>query len=712
MGKLGTQATDNQQRADKCSEQLEKQGFPDFMIEAFESTADMTNTVICSRVPGEATTPLIADHHDLKSFQIKAKSCDWGPMSGFLCQLPFLNKKGSEKISYNADYTAAYLTGIARFSATKKNISEQDADVKIAKNLTKEFKTEAAKRLKRSKEIMSWLDKLKKNEADKGEWTGENNLPNDDPFIHLKRTFKGDNNEVIAALVKLKGITKPKEIKGENIIYGTAKSDDQSVAIQYAIKKEDNNLWAIYHGEIEYLATTPPLLKALSKTIPTAVEITEETKSNLEKAFAFSDKTLQVDGKTYYAIRGFMNAFPPFAAEVTGTDGNPKNNPDFYKNAVSGDYDLFAIWPHVDAVGLQQLERITETSIGERLGKGGKIFTSFFDFNKMFGIEFIPGFSEINANKDKAFAETADFGNIHDWGRLVAGTLNSIAGADKISGNKAYHSDEGGRPGIMEIEFPVAVFFPVVLATKALNNAGKKPNKVLDRTPLKTQSGMFNSPIEVVMLNLECLKAGYRVMLHSDWMMHLFFCSLTADERSDFLNKKGDLYKYCTKDKANTASAKKIDKKIGEFKVIDKEDQKLKYDAKEYLCLLKMLVLAKLQSWKVTDIDNQADKTYPLYYLKETTTFDKPEEQLFKLLRKTLLSFAFQPNRKSIEKLREFEIVLTSMPRANHPVKGEKLPQILPPNGSIFSRHPSPPRKPAAANGVNRRKKTSSATQK
>ena len=100
MGKLGTQATDNQQRADKCSEQLEKQGFPDFMIEAFESTADMTNTVICSRVPGEATTPLIADHHDLKSFQIKAKSCDWGPMSGFLCQLPFLNKKGSEKIIF------------------------------------------------------------------------------------------------------------------------------------------------------------------------------------------------------------------------------------------------------------------------------------------------------------------------------------------------------------------------------------------------------------------------------------------------------------------------------------------------------------------------------------------------------------------------------------------------------------------------------------
>ncbi len=56
---------------------------------------------------------------------------------------------------------------------------------------------------------------------------------------------------------------------------------------------------------------------------------------------------------------------------------------------------------------------------------------------------------------------------------LVSGLINNNAAyflkevnqSEEVSqntsdGNKGFHSDEGGRPGIMEIEFPIAVFLP------------------------------------------------------------------------------------------------------------------------------------------------------------------------------------------------------------------------------------------------------------
>lgn len=88
---------------------LEAHGFPKEVSKAFLRTADDTNCVVMSRVPGPATTGLIRAGHDLKGFLIKAKSCTWGPMAGFLCQIPALNKYGSSKISYNYKKHKKYL---------------------------------------------------------------------------------------------------------------------------------------------------------------------------------------------------------------------------------------------------------------------------------------------------------------------------------------------------------------------------------------------------------------------------------------------------------------------------------------------------------------------------------------------------------------------------------------------------------------------------
>jgi hypothetical protein len=89
-------------------EDMLKQGFPKELQRAFKEAAETTQCVILSRAPGPATTALIASGYDLKGYFIKAKSCDWGPMSGFLCQVPAFNKKGLAGIEFNAKKNLEY----------------------------------------------------------------------------------------------------------------------------------------------------------------------------------------------------------------------------------------------------------------------------------------------------------------------------------------------------------------------------------------------------------------------------------------------------------------------------------------------------------------------------------------------------------------------------------------------------------------------------
>jgi hypothetical protein len=74
---------------------------------------------VSSRLPGGAGLDLMEENYDLKGFQIKAKSCDWGPMAGFICQLPFLNKEGYDKIAYNAGYIMDYMIRLDEYNSSE-----------------------------------------------------------------------------------------------------------------------------------------------------------------------------------------------------------------------------------------------------------------------------------------------------------------------------------------------------------------------------------------------------------------------------------------------------------------------------------------------------------------------------------------------------------------------------------------------------------------
>ncbi len=60
-----------------------KAGFPLKHGEAFQQIADQTDRIIVSRCAQTDAIQLLVENYSSKGFGIKAKSCDWGPMTGF-----------------------------------------------------------------------------------------------------------------------------------------------------------------------------------------------------------------------------------------------------------------------------------------------------------------------------------------------------------------------------------------------------------------------------------------------------------------------------------------------------------------------------------------------------------------------------------------------------------------------------------------------------
>jgi hypothetical protein len=61
-------------------------GFPNLHIEAFKRVAGRNKVVISSRELNPLCTDLVLESYAAKGFHIKAKTCDWGPMAGFVLE--------------------------------------------------------------------------------------------------------------------------------------------------------------------------------------------------------------------------------------------------------------------------------------------------------------------------------------------------------------------------------------------------------------------------------------------------------------------------------------------------------------------------------------------------------------------------------------------------------------------------------------------------
>lgn len=77
-------------------------GFVPRHADAVVDVAKRLNTAILFREPGLAAQSLIADSYAMKGFRIDTKSCNWGPMRGFVCVDPRLSKANADGGSYAA----------------------------------------------------------------------------------------------------------------------------------------------------------------------------------------------------------------------------------------------------------------------------------------------------------------------------------------------------------------------------------------------------------------------------------------------------------------------------------------------------------------------------------------------------------------------------------------------------------------------------------
>jgi hypothetical protein len=140
-----------------------------------------------------------------------------------------------------------------------------------------------------------------------------------------------------------------------------------------------------------------------------------------------------------------------------------KDNEYTYQHTVTGDFDLFALWP-VNSLD-NNATLIRKCYYGENNLAKFEI-DIFFKINQSERvslktvIEFIPHITELKEKEDK------DLGNYHKLGQSKWTLINQIA-AKKESRKfpLAVHSDEGGRPAQNEIELPIVAFIPEGMGT-------------------------------------------------------------------------------------------------------------------------------------------------------------------------------------------------------------------------------------------------------
>lgn len=113
---------------------LELTGIPISHQQGFQDVANSQNCIIMSRAVGGACTQLIEEGYSSKGFHVKAKSCNWGPMSGFVLEDPNLTKRGPSEVEkqehdlehafkdWNAKATPLYISEARRANLERSGV--------------------------------------------------------------------------------------------------------------------------------------------------------------------------------------------------------------------------------------------------------------------------------------------------------------------------------------------------------------------------------------------------------------------------------------------------------------------------------------------------------------------------------------------------------------------------------------------------------------
>jgi hypothetical protein len=365
----------------------EEQGFPLEHTKAFLEVAKAEKCVILTRTPGSSCEGPLAEGYAAKSFHIKAKSCNWGATAGFLCLDPFMNKKGE----------AGALDNL-------KNNYKSLSPTLDGKDNTYEGKTSSVIPLQISMARLKWLTENKKLQI-QGPYSSK------EPPLPSSLIGSGSVGQITVNFL----FVWDKKSSTWQVYYDAGKlyglGEKEQPAISNYKKAKDN-----FFGREE-----------VKKKVQDPNNYLDYFKMFWDKLVAESEKSPVKDliyGKVY-------NHYVPVLAMTNPHLEYDLKTSEGYKNAVTGDYDLFAVWPMVADKALDsRVAGMTADIKGEDIASA--------------------------ENKSKIGKVV---GNISERVYLIAQMLNSVMGKGVKSVNRVYHSDEAGRPFLEEVD-EAAVFTP------------------------------------------------------------------------------------------------------------------------------------------------------------------------------------------------------------------------------------------------------------
>ncbi len=334
-------------------EALENVGFPLSHRAPIQKAANTLNCVILSRAVGKVCQMLIEQGYDMKDFRIHAKSCDWGPMAGFVCRDPRLSKKGLLGQFYNRKAHRQAL------SPTKP----KEVKANFVAKTTPMFITEQRR---------AWLQK----------------------------------NDLLGIV----------QAYGNNFCHGEVSRE--GITLRYSLIKEllpvtrglnTYIMWGIYLDRLRYRDNEWPWQEvgACPRVFyhwpndggPSSNEISTR----------------------YEAVLGMVNAFVDLPGKFS---------------TVTGDYDLFGVWPHKSILDIERVDRRLSPTRTDR-----DTFTAEDESDIGYRV-----------------------GNYTLRVRAAGDNINGYIGAVSHLPNRkcVHHSDEAGRPAIDDIDLPLVGFIPKV----------------------------------------------------------------------------------------------------------------------------------------------------------------------------------------------------------------------------------------------------------
>jgi hypothetical protein len=321
-------------------------GMPSTHKDAFLQVAASERSVIMVRATGPTCHGPLEEGYDTKGYRIHGKSCDWGPMAGFVLRDPRLNKYGMEKLKFNREKHQEAL------------VDDHEGQGWLASTTP----------LKISIHRIKWLIEKK---------------------IIVAHFRDGDRFDGIA-------------------------EHKTGIRFNYSLIRETPVLYGVFFDNTGLPGT-----------------------GWIQEIGASEARHSMIYGASFEAMLAMTN--PP-------EHRKHKNN--HYKNAITGDYDLFAIWPYVggpaaydaSAYGLDHRPLGTvKGSIGRERDRVEKLERDFTE----------------KENPDHRRGQGTKLGNITPRMYMICQLINSIVGSQVL-----WHSDEAARPFLDDVDLPIMAFTP------------------------------------------------------------------------------------------------------------------------------------------------------------------------------------------------------------------------------------------------------------